>query len=95
MENCLIPGGPGIRVDTHLFTGYTIPQYYDSLLAKIIAWGVDRNQATERLAGALDEFKLEGVKTTAALCAQVVRSGRFRRGDISMNMVEHFLPKTV
>lgn len=95
VENCLIPGGPGIRVDTHLFTGYTIPQYYDSLLAKIIAWGADRNQATERLAGALDEFKLEGVKTTAALCAQIVRSGRFRRGDISMNMIEHFLPKTV
>ncbi len=93
IENLHLPGGPGIRIDTHIFTGYTVPRYYDSLIAKIIAWGADRNQATERLAGALDEFKIQGIKTTAALCAQVVRSGRFRRGDISMNTLEQFLPR--
>jgi acetyl-CoA carboxylase biotin carboxylase subunit len=93
IEACHIPGGPGIRVDTHIFTGYEVPRYYDSLLAKVIAWGQDRNQAIERLAGALDEFKIQGVKTTASLCATVVRSGRFRRGDLSMNTLDLFLPK--
>ncbi len=93
IKNCHLPGGPGIRVDTHLFTGYEVPRYYDSLLAKVIAWGQDRNQAIERLAGALDEFRIDGVKTTAALCATILRSGRFRRGDISMNTIDHFLPK--
>ena len=93
VENCHIPGGPGIRVDTHLFSGYRVPQHYDSLLAKVIAWGTDRNQATERLAGALDEFRVQGIKTTSALCAQILRSGRFRRGDISMGLIDHFLRK--
>lgn len=94
VEQCHIPGGPGIRVDTHLFTGYPVPRYYDSLLAKVIAWGADRNQALARLAGALDEFSIRGFKTTAPLCAQIVRSGRFRRGDISVDMIDYFLPKT-
>ena len=79
VRNCHLPSGPGIRVDTHLFAGYEIPRYYDSLLAKIIAWGGDRDHAIERLAGALDEFKIDGIKTTAALCATILRSGRFRR----------------
>jgi len=86
-----LPGGPGIRVDSHIFTGYTVPPYYDSMLAKIIAWGRDRDQAIARLAGALDEFHIEGIKTTAALCARVLRSGRFRRGDINMSFLEEFL----
>lgn len=93
VEHCHIPGGPGIRVDTHLFSGYRVPRHYDSLLAKVIAWGTDRNQATERLAGALDEFRVQGIKTTSALCAQILRSGRFRRGDISMALIDHFLRK--
>ena len=81
----------GIRVDTHIFSGYTVPSHYDSLLAKIIAWGDDRNQAIERLAGALDEFKVQGIKTTAPLCAKIIRSGRFRRGDISMDFLDWFM----
>ena len=86
-----MPGGPGIRVDSHIFSGYNVPRYYDSMLAKIIAWGTDRNQAIERLAGACDEFKIQGVKTTASLCSKVLRSGRFREGDISINFLEHFI----
>jgi len=86
-----MPGGPGIRVDSHIFSGYNVPRYYDSMLAKIIAWGHDRDQAIERLAGACDEFKIQGVKTTAPLCAKVLRSGRFREGDISINFLEHFI----
>jgi len=91
IENIHLPGGPGIRIDTHVFAGYEVPRYYDSLLAKVIAWGSDRNQAIERLAGALDEFKIQGISTTAGLCAKIVRSGRFRRGDISMDFLEWFM----
>ena len=91
IENIHLPGGPGIRIDTHLFAGYEVPRYYDSLLAKVISWGSDRNQAIERLAGALDEFKIQGIKTTAGLCAKIVRSGRFRRGDISMDFLDWFM----
>lgn len=91
IENLHLPGGPGIRVDTHLFTGYEVPRYYDPLLAKVIAWGSDRNQAIERLAGALDEFQIQGIKTTAGLCAKIARSGRFRRGDISMDFLDWFM----
>jgi acetyl-CoA carboxylase biotin carboxylase subunit len=86
-----LPGGPGIRVETHIRAGYVVPMYYDSMLAKVIAWGDTRDQAIERLAGACDEFKIEGVATTAGLCAKILRSGRFRRGDINTNFVEQFL----
>lgn len=95
IENIHLPGGPGIRVDTHLFAGYEVPRYYDPMLAKVIAWGDNRNQAIERLAGALDEFKIQGINTTAALCAKIVRSGRFRRGDISMDFLEWFMHSQV
>ncbi len=93
VKACHIPGGPGIRVDTHLFTGYTVPRYYDSLLAKVIARGRNREEAIVRLVGALEEFALDGVKSTAGLCARVVASDRFRRGDISSDMLEEYLPK--
>jgi acetyl-CoA carboxylase biotin carboxylase subunit len=92
VSRCHLPGGPGIRVDSHLFTGYTVPRYYDSLLAKVIARGSTREEASKRLAGALDEFATEGVATTAALCASVVRSDRFQRGDISGDFLDQFLP---
>jgi acetyl-CoA carboxylase, biotin carboxylase subunit len=86
-----LPGGPGIRVETHIRAGYTVPMYYDSMLTKIIAWGETRDDAIERLAGACDEFKVEGIATTAGLCAKILRSGRFRRGDINTNFVEQFM----
>jgi len=88
-----IPGGPGIRVDTHLYTGYEVPRYYDSLLAKVIARGRDRNEAIERLAAALDEFQAEGIKTTAKLCARIVRGDRFRRGDLAPDLLDEYLPE--
>jgi len=95
IENLHLPGGPGIRIDTHIFMDYEVPRYYDSMLAKVIAWGDDRNQAIERLAGALDEFKIQGIKTTAPLCAKIIRSGRFRRGDISMDFLDWFMQTQV
>ncbi|MCP4644597.1 MAG: acetyl-CoA carboxylase biotin carboxylase subunit [bacterium] len=94
VTRCHIPGGPGIRVDSHLFPGYTVPRYYDSLLAKVIARGRTRDEAIDRLAGALEEFTTEGVKTTANLCARVIRSDHFRRGDLSLELLDEFVPKT-
>lgn len=94
VERCLLPGGPGIRVDSHLFPGYAVPRYYDSLLAKIIARGSNRDEAINRLVGALEEFVVQGIKTTADLCARIIRSDGFRRGDLNTNMVDLFLPKT-
>ncbi len=93
VTRCHIPGGPGIRVDSHLFPGYAIPRYYDSLLAKVISWGTDRDEAINRLAGALLEFTTVGVKTTATLCARILQSDRFRRGELSTDMVDQFIGK--
>lgn len=94
IRRCHIPGGPGIRVDTHLFSGYEVPRYYDSLLAKVIARGKDRNEAIERISGALDELFVENIATTAGLCARIVRGDRFRRGDIGPDLLNEYLNKT-
>ncbi len=91
ISRCHIPGGIGIRVDTHIFPGYTVPMYYDSLMAKVIARGRDRDQAIERLSGALEEFTTEGVKNTAKLCARIIRSDRFRRGDIAPDLIDDYV----
>ncbi len=93
VTRCHLPGGPGIRIESHLFSGYTVPRYYDSLLAKVIAHGETREEAINRLVGALEEFTTEGVKTTAKLCAKIVGSDRFRRGDISPDMVDLFVQR--
>lgn len=93
IKSCHMPGGPGVRVDSHLFAGYEVPRYYDSLLAKVIATGKDRDQAIERLGGALDEFIVEGVSTTAKLCARIVRGDRFRRGDLGPDLIDEYLPR--
>jgi acetyl-CoA carboxylase biotin carboxylase subunit len=91
ITRCHLPGGPGIRVDTHLFSGYTVPMYYDPLIAKVIAHGRDRDEASNRLVSALNEFTTEGIKNTASLCARIIKSDRFRRGDISGDMVDSFV----
>lgn len=93
IRRCHIPGGPGIRVDTHLFSGYEVPRYYDSLLAKVIARGKNRNEAIERLSGALDELFVENIATTAGLCARIVRGDRFRRGDIGPDLLDAYLAR--
>jgi acetyl-CoA carboxylase biotin carboxylase subunit len=92
IKRCHIPGGPGIRVDTHLFPGYEVPHQYDPMLAKVIARGKDRIEAIERLSGALDEFITEGVTNTARLAARIIRGDRFRRGDIGPDLLDEYLP---
>ena len=82
------PGGPGVRVDTHVYAGYTVPPYYDSLLAKLIVHGRDRAEALARLGQALDSFILEGVTTTIPFLARVVRHPDFVAGKIDTKFLE-------
>jgi len=84
-----LPGGIGIRVDTHVYDGYTIPQHYDSLIAKIIAHGRDRAEATERMKRALNETIIEGVKTTIPFYKKVLTHEEFVSGRADITLVEH------
>jgi acetyl-CoA carboxylase biotin carboxylase subunit len=74
------PLGPGVRVDTHVYDGYTIPPFYDSLLAKVIVWAEDRPAAIARARRALSEFELEGVPTTRGLAIEILESDAFTSG---------------
>ncbi len=83
-----VPGGPGIRMDTHLFQGYKVPPYYDSLLAKVIAHGPNRLEAIKRMIRALDELVVEGVYTTAPFLKRILQSETFRSGKYSTQFIE-------
>ncbi|MCX6600054.1 MAG: acetyl-CoA carboxylase biotin carboxylase subunit [bacterium] len=86
-----VPGGPGIRVDTHIYQGYTIPPYYDSLIAKLIAYGNDRSEALARMRRALDEFVVEGVRTTIPFHRTVLDNPRFIASRIHTTWVEELM----
>ncbi len=88
------PGGIGIRVDTHVYSGYRIPPYYDSMIAKLIVWGEDRSQALERCRRALGEFIIEGVKTTIPFALQVMGNKDFIAGKYDTGFVERFMKGT-
>jgi acetyl-CoA carboxylase biotin carboxylase subunit len=85
------PGGPGIRVDTHLFSGYLMPPYYDSLLAKVISWGNDRREAISRMRRALEEFKIVGVSTNIPFQQQLLANPDFLEGRLDTDFVERWL----
>ena len=82
------PGGPGIRVDTHAYAGYEIPPYYDSLVAKLIAKGRTRDEAIDKMYHALDEFIIEGIKTSIPLHKKLMKHPRFRSGDFDTKFIE-------
>ena len=88
------PGGPGVRVDSHVFSGYVVPPNYDSLLAKLICWGRDRDEALVRMQRALRELRIEGVKTTADFLSRLLASDVFRRGEVHTRYVEHFIQES-
>jgi len=85
------PGGPGIRVDTHIYEGYTVPDCYDSMLAKIVAWGRSRSEAMARAERAMEETVLEGVSNTVQLSLRVLQHERFQRGEIDTGFLEEFM----
>src|SRR4051812_21224333 len=82
------PGGPGVRLDTHVYAGYTVPPYYDSLLAKLICQGRDRAEALTRMHMALESFIIEGVTTTSPFLARVMKNKKFQAGDVDTKFLE-------
>ena len=90
IERYVEPGGPGVRVDAAVYPGFVIPQEYDSLLGKLIAWGEDREEARLRMLRALGEYRIEGVDTTIAFLRLLLADEEFTRGNYATPSVEHF-----
>jgi acetyl-CoA carboxylase biotin carboxylase subunit len=86
-----VPGGPGTRVDTHVYEGYRIPPHYDSMVGKLIVHGADREEAVARMQRALGFFVIEGVDTSIPLHQRILADRRFRAGDLSTRFLERFL----
>ena len=93
MDTLHLPGGPGVRVDTHAYQEYVIPPFYDSMVAKLIVHGSTRLEAIERMLRALDFFVVEGIRTTVPLHKQILRDEAFRRGDFSTRFMEGFFER--
>jgi acetyl-CoA carboxylase biotin carboxylase subunit len=90
LTDVTLPGGCGVRVDSHAYTGLEIPPFYDSLLAKIVAHGATRTEAIDRMAAALGDTRMEGVNTTIGICSAVMRDERFRDGGIAIDYLPNF-----
>ena len=91
IESFHTPGGPGVRVDTHAYAQYVIPPFYDSLIAKIITSGKDREEAIGRMKRALEEFTIEGIATTIPFHQQVMSDKDFREGNFDTKYIERML----
>jgi acetyl-CoA carboxylase biotin carboxylase subunit len=88
IEELVLPGGPGIRVDSHLFTGYSIPAHYDSLMAKVMAYGEDRGEAVHRMRRALRETVITGLPTNLPFLQETMRDPDFIAGRVFTDFVE-------
>lgn len=84
----LIPGGPGVRVDSCVYSNYTIPPYYDSMVAKLIVWAPDRQEVISRMRRALKEFKIENIATTIPFHLKVLDNAFFQRGEVYTNFIQ-------
>lgn len=89
-----VPGGYGIRWDSHVYQGYVIPPYYDSMFAKLIAWGTDREEAIERMKRALDELVIDGIETSLPFHRSLMRNADFRQGNFSTDFIEQLLAES-
>ena len=85
------PGGPGVRLDSHAQGGYRIPPHYDSMIGKLLVRADTREAAISRMQRALDEYRIEGVKTTIPLLRRIMRDGDFARGDYSTKFLDALL----
>lgn len=88
------PGGLGVRVDSHVYGGYTIPPYYDSMIGKLIVTGSTRLEAIDRMQRALKEYIVRGIKTTIPLCSKIMLDPTYREGKITTKFMETFLSRT-
>jgi acetyl-CoA carboxylase biotin carboxylase subunit len=91
IKNWHAPGGPGVRVDSHVYSGYIVPPHYDSMIAKVITYGEDRKQAMARMRQALAELVVDGIKTNTALHRELMEDARFIEGSTSIHYLEHKL----
>jgi acetyl-CoA carboxylase biotin carboxylase subunit len=87
------PGGHGIRVDTHVYAGYVIPPYYDSMISKLIAVAQTREEAIDKMSRALDEYVIEGIKTTIPFHQQLMKNKDFIKGKYTTKFMESFVLK--
>ncbi|MCZ6794644.1 MAG: acetyl-CoA carboxylase biotin carboxylase subunit, partial [Planctomycetota bacterium] len=91
IEHFRPPGGPGVRVDSHAYSGYVVPPHYDSMIAKLIVHQPSRVEAIACMRRALDEFRIEGIATTIPLAQEIFRHLHFVRGKVSTGFIEeHF-----
>jgi len=90
VPDCNLPYGPGVRVDTYLYPGCNVSGYYDSLVAKLITWGADFDEARIRMSNALDEFMMEGIHTTIPLYRTIMKEKNFIKGNISTDYLEKY-----
>ncbi|MBW2517253.1 MAG: ATP-grasp domain-containing protein, partial [Deltaproteobacteria bacterium] len=88
ITHLILPAGPGVRVDTHIFNPYVISPFYDSLIGKLVVWARDRGMAIKRMQRALAEFQIEGIKSTIPFHQQVFQDADFIRGDIDTHFLE-------
>jgi acetyl-CoA carboxylase biotin carboxylase subunit len=88
-----VPGGPGVRIDTFAHSECTIPPYYDSMIAKIIVHGRDRQEAIARMRRVLDMTVIEGIRTTVPLHLKILNEADFQAGRLSTGFMERFMPK--
>jgi acetyl-CoA carboxylase biotin carboxylase subunit len=86
-----LPGGPGVRVDTYVYSGYRVPSFYDSMIAKVIVHARTRDLAIARMKRALEAMVIEGIKTTVPLHLKIMDDPKFRAGEISTSFMEYFL----
>jgi acetyl-CoA carboxylase biotin carboxylase subunit len=93
VKNYVAPGGMHVRVDSGLYTGYRVPPYYDSMIAKLIVYGTTRERCIMRLKRALEEFVVEGMKTTVPLHQRIVRDPEFLAGDYTIKWLEAWLER--
>ncbi len=82
------PGGPGVRIDSHLYSGYTVPPYYDSMIGKLISYGEDRDAALARMSSALHELVIEGIKTNTLLHKEIFQHAAFKAGGTDIHYLE-------
>jgi acetyl-CoA carboxylase biotin carboxylase subunit len=92
IDSLQLPSGPGVRVDTHIYPGYEVPPFYDSLLAKLIVWGEDRSQAVARSRRALAELQIEGVKTNLTFHRGIIDNDAFLDAEVSTNLLDRVGP---
>lgn len=94
IDRLIIPGGLGVRIDTHIYSGYELPPYYDPLLAKLIVWGRDRNEAIARMSRCLAEFEIGGIGNNIEFHQKIMGNAFFRKGDLSTSFLRRRMLNT-